>query len=106
MAMIFQFGWCLQTDDQIILLQNCWAELLFINCCWKSLKVSDGLHVGKDHVITTEMAKDMDIEKVTLRLVDYTNFLRDYQVDIYEIVALKMLLLLSPGLLSFLYVYF
>lgn len=27
----------LDTDDQILLLQNCWADLLCLDCCWKSL---------------------------------------------------------------------
>ncbi|KER29891.1 hypothetical protein T265_03584 [Opisthorchis viverrini] len=27
----------LDTDDQILLLQNCWADLLCLDCCWRSL---------------------------------------------------------------------
>lgn len=27
----------LDTDDQILLLQNCWANLLCLDCCWRSL---------------------------------------------------------------------
>lgn len=84
------------TDDQILLLQNCWAELLFMNCCWKSLKVEDGIHVGRNHVLTMAESKEMDVDKVVQRLLDYTQFLRTYQVDVYEIVAMKTLLLLSP----------
>lgn len=85
-----------QTDDQILLLQNCWSEMLFINCCWRSIKMENAIHVGKNNTITMELARKMDLEKVTVRLIDYTNFLRSYQVDTYEIVALKTLLLFSP----------
>ncbi|VDQ14788.1 unnamed protein product [Trichobilharzia regenti] len=27
----------LDTDDQILLIQNCWADLLCLDCCWRSL---------------------------------------------------------------------
>jgi hypothetical protein len=91
-----------QTDDQILLLQNCWAELLFINASWKTL--SDGspvplgdLRIGRRHVVTASLASEIGLEDVVRRLVDFTESLRMYEVDVYDLVALKTLLLLSPG---------
>jgi len=92
----------MQTDDQILLLQNCWAELLFINASWKTLSSGDCIQYGdiqisRRHVISSKLAADIGLEDVVSRLVHFTDSLRLYEVDIYDLVALKTLLLLSPG---------
>jgi len=92
--------WCSQTDDQILLLQNCWAELLCINACWKTVMyetVPGCVRIGRRHIITAEMALEIGIADVTQRLVDFADTLKWYDVDVYDIVAMKTLLLLSPG---------
>ena len=43
------------------------------------------------------MSRDIGVEDVTRRLVDFADTLKSYNVDIYDIVAMKTLLLLSPG---------
>jgi hypothetical protein len=84
------------TDDQILLLQNSWAELLFLNCCWKSMNVPNGIKVGRHHVLTMEMAKKLQIDKIVHRLIGFTDSIWNLKVDEYEMTALKGLLLLSP----------
>jgi nuclear receptor subfamily 5 group A protein 3 len=89
----------ISTDDQILLLQNCWAELLCINACWQSVTYDTApelVRIGRRHVITPSMAVEMGIDEVTRRLTDFTETLRVYEVDVYDLVAMKTLLLLSP----------
>jgi len=45
------------------------------------------------------MARDMGIEQVVERLVEFTETMRSLRVDVYDIAALKTLLLMSPGML-------
>ena len=55
------------------------------------------MRIGRRHVVSAEMARDMGVDDVTRRLVDFADTLKSYDVDIYDIVAMKTLLLLSPG---------
>ena len=55
------------------------------------------MRIGRRHVVSAEMSRDMGVDDVTRRLVDFADTLRSYDVDIYDIVAMKTLLLLSPG---------
>jgi len=47
--------------------------------------------------MSAELSRDVGVSEVTRRLVDFADTLRSYDVDVYDIVALKTLLLLSPG---------
>jgi len=91
---------CCQTDDQIVLLQHCWAELLCINACWKTVAYATPagcVRVGRRHVVSADLAHVCGVEDVMKRLVDFSDALRSYDVGVYDIVAMKTLLLLSPG---------
>ena len=59
------------------------------------------MRIGRRHVVSAEMARDMGVDDVTRRLVDFADTLKSYDVDIYDIVAMKTLLLLSPGSVMF-----
>jgi len=43
------------------------------------------------------MSRDIGVEDVTRRLADFADTLKSYDVDVFDIVAMKTLLLLSPG---------
>jgi hypothetical protein len=47
--------------------------------------------------VSAALASEIGLEDVVRRLVDFTESLRIYEVDVYDMVALKTLLLLSPG---------
>jgi len=55
------------------------------------------VRLGRRHVMSAEVSRDIGVSGVTQRLVDFADSLRTYDVDIYDIVAMKTLLLLSPG---------
>ena len=63
--------------------------------------VPGSVRIGRRHVVSASLSRDIGIEEVTRRLVDFTDTLRSYDVDVYDIVALKTLLLLSPGSITF-----
>lgn len=55
------------------------------------------MRVGRRHVLSAEVSHDISFSDVTRRLVDFADTLKLYEVDVYDIVAMKTLLLLSPG---------
>ena len=55
------------------------------------------VRIGRRHVLSADVARDIGVSDVTRRLVDFADTLRSYEVDVYDIVAMKTLLLLSPG---------
>jgi len=55
------------------------------------------VRIGRRHVVSAEMAREIGIGDVTQRLVDFADTLKWYDIDVYDIVAMKTLLLLSPG---------
>ena len=44
-----------------------------------------------------ELGKAVGFEEVTQRLIDFADLLKRLEVDTYEFVALKVLILMSPG---------
>ena len=63
--------------------------------------VPGSVRIGRRHVVSPELSRDIGVEDVTRRLVDFADSLKSYDVDVYDIVALKTLLLLSPGFTHF-----
>ena len=88
----------LQTDDQILLLQNCWAELLCICTCWSSIHNPSQLRLSYGRTLSLEQAHAMGLGELVERLLDFSEVMRQYETDSYEFVAVKALLLLTPGL--------
>lgn len=86
------------TDDQILLLQNSWTDLLLLNCCSKSIDHPGRLKVGKRHFLTLASASKLGIEKAVQRLLNFTDDLCSLKIDEYEFAALRVLLLLSPDI--------
>ncbi|KAK2172855.1 hypothetical protein NP493_924g02009 [Ridgeia piscesae] len=84
------------TDDQILLLQNCWAELLCLCTSWHSVRGQDELRLSHDKVLSMKRAQATGMADIIQRLLDFTEHLRRLEVDCYEYVALKVLMLLSP----------
>ena len=87
----------LQTDDQILLLQNCWAELLCLTSCWNSIGGDNEIRLSHGRSLTLDKADSMGLKEVTQRMLDITAAFRSLAIDQHEMVAVKVLLLLSPG---------
>ncbi|OWF54666.1 nuclear hormone receptor FTZ-F1 beta-like [Mizuhopecten yessoensis] len=86
------------TDDQILLLQNCWADLLLFNCCMRSIQSTTEIFLPMGKSIDMEKATKLGhgADDIVSRLLAITDQLRRLQVDQYEFVALKVLMLITP----------
>lgn len=86
------------TDDQILLLQNCWADLLLFNCCMRSIQSTTEIFLPMGKSIDMEKASKLGhgADDIVSRLLAITDQLRRLQVDQYEFVALKVLMLITP----------
>ncbi|CAL1541808.1 unnamed protein product [Lymnaea stagnalis] len=90
-----QFG-AISTDDQILLLQNCWSELIALSLCWRSIDTPNQISISSTHHITAEWAHHLGFEDVVIRLLNITENFRKLYMDQFEYVALKVLLLITP----------
>ncbi|PVD22406.1 hypothetical protein C0Q70_18218 [Pomacea canaliculata] len=90
-----QFG-AISTDDQILLLQNCWSDLLALGVCWRSVSNSSILNLSDERSVTIEEAAAYGFGDVANRLHSITQSLQSLHMDQYEYVALKVLLLITP----------
>jgi len=57
----------------------------------------DELRLSHDKVLSMKRAQATGMADIIQRLLDFTEHLRRLEVDCYEYVALKVLMLLSPG---------
>ncbi|CAG5129921.1 unnamed protein product [Candidula unifasciata] len=90
-----QFG-AISTDDQILLLQNCWSELIALSLCWRSIDTPNQISISTTHHITAEWAQHLGFEDVVVRLLNIAEKFRKLYMDQFEYVALKVLLLITP----------
>lgn len=89
------------TDDQILLLQNCWAELLFATWCWRSVtpeigEFCDCLRLPHGRLLDQSAGNASGLGEVVQRLLSFADTLNRLQVDVQEMLVLKVLLLFSP----------
>ena len=89
-----------QTDDQILLLQNCWSELMALSLCWRSIDTPNQISISSSHHITAAWAHHLGFEDVVIQLINITDCFRRLFMDQFEYVALKVLLLITPGKLK------
>lgn len=55
------------------------------------------LKLCHERILTLENAQSIGLEELVHRMLDFTESLRQMEVDNYEFVTMKGLLLLSPG---------
>lgn len=87
-----------QTDDQILLLQNCWCELLALTLCWKSLQLTNEIIFFHGQAIDLEKACSLDLGEMFTKMSAVVEQFRRLKVDQYECVALKVIILICPGM--------
>ncbi|XP_013419762.1 nuclear hormone receptor FTZ-F1 beta-like [Lingula anatina] len=88
----------IETDDQILMLQNAWSELLLVGCCWRSIGVQNQLLLSNGKLMTLEMARAIEVEETFTRLLNLTQHLRRLKVDKHEYACFKVLVLISPDI--------
>ena len=54
----------IQTDDQIALLQNAWAELLCLDCCWRSLQTPNEIKLSYNRSIDSVAAQQLHVDDI------------------------------------------
>ncbi|XP_063700674.1 nuclear hormone receptor FTZ-F1 beta [Culicoides brevitarsis] len=82
-------------DDQICLLINSWCELLLFSCCFRSIDSPGEIKISLGKSITLEQAKASGLQACIERMLNLADHLRRLQVDRYEYVAMKVIVLLS-----------
>ena len=95
--MVVCFIVCCQIDDQIALLINAWCELLVFSCCYRSVNSPGIIRVSNLKTLTLETARQHGIEKCVDKMLHFTDSLRRLQVDYYEYVSMKVIVLLTSG---------
>lgn len=91
------FSKLFQMDDQIALLINSWCELLLLSCCYRSMSTPNEIRISHEKSVTVEQAQVMGLSPVIERMINLTEHLRRLQVDQYEYVSLKVIILLTSG---------
>lgn len=92
-------------EDQILLLQNAWCDLLLLDICNKTMthiiKSSQNQCIlfTKNHMIDTQIAEYLQLTELVSQLYDLMSMVETTRMDNNEFVALKVLILLSPGIL-------
>ncbi|XP_015931207.1 nuclear hormone receptor FTZ-F1 beta [Parasteatoda tepidariorum] len=82
-------------DDQIALLINSWCELLLLSCCYRSMSTPNEIRISHEKSVTMAQAQAMGLSPVIDRMFNLTEHLRRLQVDQYEYVSLKVIILLT-----------
>ncbi|CAH1786649.1 unnamed protein product [Owenia fusiformis] len=85
------------TEDQIMLLQNCWAELLCLTLCWQSKELrTRTIRLCNGKQLDMALARGINFEEVLSRMLGIMEHIRRLKIDQHEFVCLKVLLLMSP----------
>ncbi|ESO92822.1 hypothetical protein LOTGIDRAFT_120156 [Lottia gigantea] len=90
-----QFG-AISTDDQILLLQSCWSDLLALGVCWRTMEEPSSLRISATKTISMEFATSVGFQEVVTRLLSLSEHFHKLKMDQVEYVALKVLLLITP----------
>nr|VZH99196.1 unnamed protein product [Spirometra erinaceieuropaei] len=88
----------LDTDDQILLLQNCWADLLCLDCCWKSLPTPTEIRLTSSKCINLDVACEKGANDLVSNLLQLTQDLKRLRLTIVDFACLKVILLMQPDL--------
>ncbi|CDS40548.1 FTZ F1 nuclear receptor protein [Echinococcus multilocularis] len=88
----------LDTDDQILLLQNCWADLLCLDCCWKSLPTPTEIRLTSTKCINLDAAREMGAEGLVDSLLRLTQDLKRLRFGLIDFACLKVFLLMQGDL--------
>lgn len=86
-----------------MLLQNAWCDLLLLEICNKTMtnisKTSGrSIILTKNHVIDSSLGECLQLNDIIAQIYDLMSMIETIRIDNYEFVALKVIILLSPGI--------
>lgn len=82
------------------MLINAWCELLLFSCCYRSVSSPGEIRVSLGKSISLDQAKNLGLAPCIERMLNFTQHLRRLKVDRYEYVAMKVIVLLSSGIIN------
>ncbi|XP_066293650.1 retinoic acid receptor RXR-gamma-like [Branchiostoma lanceolatum] len=82
-----------ESEDQVLLLQSAWGNLLLLSACFHSLPHTSALYGTEEG---KKKAESLGLDAFITRMIDQVEHLRRLKVDHNEYVALKALILLNP----------
>ncbi|XP_078605857.1 nuclear hormone receptor FTZ-F1 beta-like [Branchiostoma floridae x Branchiostoma japonicum] len=82
-----------KSEDQVLLLQSAWGNLLLLSACFHSLPHTSALYGTEEG---KKKAESLGLDAFITRMIDQVEHLRRLKVDHNEYVALKALILLNP----------
>ena len=102
-------------EDQILLLQNAWCDLLLLDICNKTMNnmANASMHqqaaaaaaaagrcilLTKSHVIDAHLADFLQLSELVTQLYDLMSMIETIGMDNNEFMVLKVIILLSPGI--------
>ena len=85
----------IETNDQIVLLQNSWANLLALFMCWQSTG-SDDLLMNFNKSVSRKLAQALDMEEIFDRIEQMSEFFNTIGLEREEYVAVRLLILVNP----------
>ena len=85
-------------EDQILLLQNAWCDLLVLDICGRSMAASGGVFLAKGQCLSARFAELIGLAELVAQIGDLMNLIEGAKIDANEFVCLKVLILLSPGI--------
>ncbi|XP_067948394.1 nuclear hormone receptor FTZ-F1 beta-like isoform X2 [Watersipora subatra] len=85
-------------EDQVLLLQNSWAELISLGAIWRSRFSFGVINLSFGKTLDLQKAREMEHEEVISRMLHASANFRRLDVDKYEYVTLKVLALMLPDI--------
>jgi hypothetical protein len=93
-------------EDQILLLQNAWCDLLLLDICNKTMTNTLKNHTNngnfvlltKNHVIDQNLSDLLQLNDLITQLYDLMSMIENIRIDNNEFSTLKVLILISPGI--------
>ena len=71
---------------------------MVFSCCYRSVNSPPGVvRVSNEKSLTLATARQHGIEKCVEKMLNFTDQLRRLQVDYYEYVSMKVIVLLTSG---------
>lgn len=97
------FIYIIKQEDQILLLQNAWCDLLLLDICSRTMtsvmkgdEMTGSVLLTKSHLIDGRLAESLQLTEMVSQLYDIMSMIESIQFDDNEFVTLKVLTLLSP----------
>ncbi|XP_075240836.1 uncharacterized protein LOC142336139 isoform X2 [Convolutriloba macropyga] len=91
----------LQVEDQMKLLQSSWSNLVLFDHIYRQLKHAPNSHAPRivlitGHVLDVRILQLHGLSEAAEKFIGLADYLRNVDLEFYEYVAIKFLLLLNP----------